>query len=64
MIKQLFVSTFIIVAAMQTNAQSCGNDELYKIPYKNTYFKEPLVAENEFRVAKPQTIEPKKLCRS
>ncbi|MEG0498412.1 MAG: trehalase family glycosidase [Alistipes sp.] len=31
----------------------------YKLPYKNTYVKEPLVAENEFRVAKPQRIEPR-----
>ena len=24
-------------------AQSCGNDEKYHLPYKNTYVKEPLV---------------------
>ena len=40
-------------------AQSCGNDEKYHLPYKNTYVKEPLVTENEYRVAKPETIVPK-----
>lgn len=34
-------------------AQNCGNDEIYHLPYKNTYVKEPLVTENEYRVAKP-----------
>ena len=29
------------------------------MPYKNTYVKEPLVTENEYRVAKPETIVPK-----
>ncbi len=37
-------------------AQSCGNDVKYKIPYKNTYVKEPLTAENVFRVMKPDSI--------
>ena len=40
-------------------AQNCGNDEIYHLPYKNTYVKEPLVTENEYRVAKPEVIEPK-----
>lgn len=31
----------------------------YNLPYKNTYVKEALVAENEFRVAKTEYIEPK-----
>lgn len=31
----------------------------YNLPYKNTYVKEALVAENEFRVAKPEKIIPK-----
>ena len=39
------------------NAQSCGNDSIYRIPYKNTYVKEALVAENDFRTAKPVTTE-------
>lgn len=35
-------------------AQNCGNDEIYHLPYKNTYVKEPLVTENEYRVANPR----------
>lgn len=31
----------------------------YNLPYKNTYVKEALVAENEYRVAKPEFITPK-----
>ena len=38
------------------SAQSCGNDVKYRIPYKNTYVKEPLTAENIFRVMKPDSI--------
>ena len=41
-------------------AQSCGNDSLYKIPYKDTYAKSPLVAENTYRIARPNyTVLPK-----
>ncbi|MDR0510007.1 MAG: glycoside hydrolase [Rikenellaceae bacterium] len=28
-------------------------------PYKNTYVKEPLVTENEYRIARPTTLQPK-----
>jgi len=31
----------------------------YNLPYKNTYVKEPLVTENEYRIAKPKYLEPK-----
>lgn len=31
----------------------------YNLPYKNTYVKEPLVTENEYRIAKPYYLEPK-----
>lgn len=31
----------------------------YDLPYKNTYVKEVFVAENEFRMAKPECIEPR-----
>ena len=31
----------------------CGNDSLYRLPYKDTYVKSPLVAENTYRIAKP-----------
>lgn len=37
-------------------AQNCGNDEIYHLPYKNTYVKEPLVTENEYRVANPRLL--------
>ena len=61
--KRLFHATIcllLLTATVQTlKAQSCGNDEKYHLPYKNTYVKEPLVTENEFRVARPETIEPR-----
>lgn len=31
----------------------------YNMPYKNTYVKEALVAENEYRIAKPKITIPK-----
>ena len=31
----------------------------YDLPYKNTYVKEVFVAENEFRTARPERIEPR-----
>ncbi|NDV95351.1 glycoside hydrolase [Dysgonomonas sp. 521] len=31
----------------------------YNLPYKNTYVKEALVTENEFRIAKPEEVVPK-----
>lgn len=39
--------------SVRGNAQSCGNDSLYRLPYKDTYVKSPLVAENTYRIAKP-----------
>ena len=50
----------LLAIALPLRAQTCGNDEKYRLPYKNTYVKEPLVTENEFRVARPETIEPKR----
>ena len=47
---------------MKGNAQSCGNDSLYRLPYKDTYVKSPLVAENTYRIAKPNyTSLPKSM---
>ena len=40
-----------------SKAQSCGNDSIYHIPYKDTYVKEALVAENEFRTQRPLTMK-------
>lgn len=53
-----FVMMALALAALSAacTAQTCGNDVKYKIPYKNTYVKEPLIAENEFRVMKPDSI--------
>ena len=43
--------------AVTARAQSCGNDSIYKIPYKNTYVKSTLAADNEFRTQRPTSIE-------
>lgn len=55
----LLLVLLCLLSASVLKAQSCGNNEKYNLPYKNTYLKEPLVAENEFRIAKPETIAPK-----
>ncbi|MGL5957540.1 MAG: MGH1-like glycoside hydrolase domain-containing protein, partial [Phocaeicola sp.] len=47
---------FIANSAFSQNNDTNGK---YNLPYKNTYVKEPLVTENEYRVAKPITIEPR-----
>ena len=55
--KMIFALSLAAVAGItDANAQSCGNDSIYKIPYKDTYVKEALVAENSYRTAKPQSI--------
>lgn len=43
--------------AAKGHAQSCGNDSIYKLPYKDTYVKSPLVAENTYRMARPYYTE-------
>lgn len=43
-----------LVAVAQNNNQPAS----YKLPYKNTYNKEPLVTENAFRTAKPFSQDP------
>lgn len=45
----LIISLLLVLFCTNTAAQ----------PYKNTYVKEPLVTENEYRIAKPWTLEPK-----
>ena len=54
----LLVSLLSFSTLPLLKAQSCGNDEKYHLPYKNTYVKEPLVTENEYRVA-----NLRRLCR-
>lgn len=44
-------------------SQGCGNDSIYHLPYKDTYVKEPLVAENNYRIAKPKYMNPGTLKR-
>ena len=54
----LFACLFCTMPILEVDAQNCGNNEKYHLPYKNTYVKESLVTENEYRVAKPQVIQP------
>ena len=51
----LLVSLLSFSTLPLLKAQSCGNDEKYHLPYKNTYVKEPLVTENEYRVDRKST---------
>ncbi len=44
--------------AAQTAAQGLKSGR-YELPYKNTYVKEVFVAENEYRMAAPERIEPR-----
>ncbi|WP_165022579.1 MGH1-like glycoside hydrolase domain-containing protein [Dysgonomonas sp. ZJ279] len=62
--KKLLSISIILFASIlfSPNLFSQENDAAppkYNLPYKNTYVKEALVAENEFRVAKPNLITPK-----
>lgn len=53
------VAALVAVCASVSWAQtmtSCGNNEKYRLPYKNTYVKEPLTAENEFRTMTPEQV--------
>ena len=60
-IKALLVGCALLggIGSFQAMAQSCGNDSIYNLPYKDTYVKEPLVAENTYRIAKPRYLTPK-----
>lgn len=53
----LFIYTFFFAITLYSQVEQ---EELieYKLPYKNTYVKEALVAENEFRVAQQENIIP------
>ncbi len=57
----LYIAMMWVVALFSTNVFSQENETTpkYNLPYKNTYVKEPLVTENEFRIAKPHYLEPK-----
>ena len=60
-IKALLVGCALLggMGSFQAMAQGCGNDSIYNLPYKDTYVKEPLVAENTYRIAKPRYLTPK-----
>jgi hypothetical protein len=52
-----------VVAGMCFVVAGYGQEtaETYHLPYKNTYNKEPLVTENEYRIAKPTVLAPKSM---
>ncbi len=53
----LLTCTLLSLSAKAQNLISSGSP-LYKLPYKNTYVMETLVAENTFRTAKVEKIKP------
>ena len=56
------VSLIILNCIVTFNLFSQENEEVppkYNLPYKNTYVKEALVTENEYRIAKPEEVIPK-----
>ena len=55
----VFVCLLALASLLATSAkaQSCGNDSIYKLPYKNTYVKSTLAADNEFRTMRPTYME-------
>ncbi len=56
----LIASLCLLVCIFTVKAQDTELAQgKYRLPYKNTYVKEPLVAENEFRMAKPTFVTPK-----
>lgn len=55
-----FIVSFMAIAATGQNLMPSGSP-LYKLPYKNTYVMETLVAENAFRTMKPKNKSPSRL---
>ena len=59
-LKLALSASFAAFAALASAQTTSGNDSIYHLPYKDTYVKQAHVAENTFRVAKPQfTTLPK-----
>jgi hypothetical protein len=56
---RISISSILLSICFLLPAQNNNQPAKYNLPFKNTYTKEPLVAENEFRTAKPVTLEPK-----
>lgn len=58
--KILSLFTFTLLFAITLYSQEGGEVLIeYNLPYKNTYVKEALVAENEYRVATQENITPR-----
>ncbi len=57
-IRSAIIAAILSSCIATAYSQSCGNDEKYHIPYKNTYVKEPLTAENVYRTMKPIVTTP------
>ena len=52
MIKHLLLTGCLgMLAFTGLHAQTEGETAKYRLPYKNTYVKEPLVTENEYLIA-------------
>ena len=49
---------FLTTVGMQAQNLISSGSPLYKLPYKDTYVREPLVAENHFRTAKVEHQKP------
>ena len=54
--KKNLLFLFISLICCSAYSQEKETVKKYNIPYKDTYVKEALVAENEFRTAKPETL--------
>ncbi|WP_099463943.1 MGH1-like glycoside hydrolase domain-containing protein [Parabacteroides provencensis] len=58
--QSLLAASATAIPASSLLAQSKTEEDIpkYRLPYKNTYLKEPLVTENEYRIASPETTVP------
>lgn len=54
------IASSLLFGTFHIYSQETGETpQKYNLPYKNTYVKEALVTENEYRIAKPEEIVPK-----
>ncbi len=54
------IASSLLFGTFHIYSQETGETpQKYNLPYKNTYVKEALVTENEYRIAKPEEIAPK-----
>lgn len=56
--KRMIVAVALLGCAAAPAAGQGLTSGPYELPYKNTYVKEVFVAENEYRTARPERIEP------